>query len=247
MFSIQQFWVHPDNLTEILLYITKYMDLSESTSFPPAQVDTASRRCVQQSIQSNITTLHLDTPDLETYNDRILLSESRGNGNRTKKGREFKSLRMRWYEEDQNDPTITKPVVAMEEKVYQPIHCGNNTLSRNRNLDKSPFRTPDRNDPIDKHHQAQQLKLQKLRHGNKEYTRHRLWLKSKNMDPWLSGHWSLKHLLNKPYCHHRRTSLPDQCNSDECNDSSLKEQILKMEDDARLKQMKPGKIKRLLV
>ena len=243
MLSIQQFWVHPDNLTEIILYITKYMDISEATSFPPARVDTASRRCVQQSIQSNITTLHLDTPDLETYNDRILLGESRVDDNATRKNREIKSLRMRWYEEDQNDPSITKPVVAMEEKVYRLVCRDNNTLSRRRNLDKSPCHTPDGNDPIDKVHQAQQQKLQKIRHGNKEYTRHRMWLKSKNMDPWLSGHWSLKHLLNKPYCHHRRTSLADQCSSNECNDSLVREQIIQMEDDARLKRMKPGKKK----
>ncbi|KAI9245367.1 VTC domain-containing protein [Phascolomyces articulosus] len=253
MFSIQQFWVHPDNLTEVLLYITKYMDLdSGSTSFPPAQIDTASQRCVQQNTQSTITTLHLDTPDLETYNNRIVSQEEdhddddddddddTGKTNKTNhRQREFKSLRMRWYEEDQRDPTVSKPVIAMEEKVYRPSHV--HLSSRRRNLEKSPCRTPDgknKVDPFDKHHYQQQLQQQQYRHGNKEYTRHRLWLKSKNMDPWLSGNWSLKHLLNKPYCLHHRHSIVEQCNN-ECNDSLLREQIIQLEKYARLKQIQP--------
>ncbi|KAI8150063.1 VTC domain-containing protein [Fennellomyces sp. T-0311] len=218
--SVQQFWVHPDNLTEVMLYISKHMDMTES-ALPPAKVDTASRRS-QYSHQSTITTLHLDTPDLANYKERV-----GGISLRAGKHQECKSLRVRWFEEDQRDPAVSKPVVAMEEKVYQT----GSAASGYRNRDKSPCRFPE-GDIFDESYR------QHRRQGSKSYTRHRLWLKSKHLNPWLHGSWSLRHLLDKPHCRHRRMSLADEC-IEEYKDSKLHEQIIQMENDARSRHMEP--------
>ncbi|KAI9493654.1 VTC domain-containing protein [Zychaea mexicana] len=226
MLTVKQFWVHPDNLTEVMLYIAKYTDLSDS-HLPPAQVDTASRRS-QQSNQSTITTLHLDTPNLESYNNRVNYSNTQQ--------RECKTLRMRWYEEDQRDPSVSKPVVAMEEKVYRPSHSTTASSIRHKSFDKTPCHLQEEKNSFDEHDYQQQGQ-QRRRHDSKAYTRHRLWLKAKNMEPWLNGEWSFKHLLNKPYCRHRRTSLVH--GSSDCTDSSMEEKIMQMENDARSRRIEP--------
>lgn len=242
MISVQQFWVHPDNLVEIMLHIGKYLDIQDTT-LPQAQTDTVTTNNPHYS--HGITTLHLDTPQLTSYAERAVASD---NG---KSHAASTALRIRWYDQEQRTAS-NKPVVALEEKVY----CSTNThvtasgkrrgttRRGHKSLGKSPYR-PFSND--NNHSQADNFKdgapssRKSKRHvGSKSYFKHRLWFKSKHMDPWLAGDWSLRHVLNKPECKHWHLSKENATSA--ADNSETTEQVLAMEENARACHMEPGKL-----
>lgn len=250
MISVQQFWVHPDNLVEIMLHVGKYLDIQDTT-LPQAQTDTVTTNNPHYS--HGITTLHLDTPQLTSYTERAVASD---NG---KSHAASTALRIRWYHQEQHT-TSNKPVVALEEKVY----CSTNThvssgkrrsatRRGHKSLGKSPYR-PSSNNNDNNHLQAASLKdgapssCKSRRHvGSKSYFKHRLWFKSKHMDPWLAGDWSLRHVLSKPECKHWHLSKKNVTAAAANNDEETTEQVLAMEENARACHMEPGKSTTLMM
>ncbi|KAI7885650.1 hypothetical protein K492DRAFT_190818 [Lichtheimia hyalospora FSU 10163] len=239
MISVQQFWVHPDNLVEIMLHIGKYLDIQDTT-LPQAQTDTVITN--NSHYTHGITTLHLDTPQLTSYTERAVASDN-GKSNATST-----ALRIRWYDQEQHT-TSNKPVVALEEKVY----CSTNThvssgkrrgatRKGHKSLGKSPYRPSS----SDSNSQAGSFKdgtssLRKSKRyiGSKSYFKHRLWFKSKHMDSWLAGDWSLRHVLSKPECKHWH--LTKKSTTAAADNDETTEQVLAMEENARACHMEPGK------
>lgn len=177
----QTYWIHPNNVLEIMLYLSnKMMVVQDNTSTTAAYNDIGypNKNNVTED-QYKMTTLYMDTPQLSGYAQRLNMQDTL-------------MTRVRWYDcitsSGTNNPASH---VMIEQKVY----------------DTEQF-----------------------------WVQQRVWLKSKHLQPWLHGTFSLGNMLSKNSCQYHKDGY--SANSDDIH--NMKKSCLFTEKQIHAKQIQPG-------
>ncbi|KAG2231297.1 hypothetical protein INT48_006408 [Thamnidium elegans] len=198
--TIKKYWVHPDNIVEVMLFMSTNKMVLQDQSNNPSSTYTAvdevghpqgiKSKLAAKSTQSihhieanpakeptgrlKVTTTYMDTVDLNDYTDRIICKPIK-----TTRVREFETI---------NSKEEKDTYISVEQKVYYNGQQ-NHTYKGYKGFGKEPQQNYD---PSEQHDWIQQ----------------RVWLKSKHVEQWINGDYSISNVLNKPSCQYRTDGLP---------------------------------------
>lgn len=162
--SVKKYWIHPDNVVELMLYLSTKMVVqdrkADTASYSFTAADEVGRPhypksdavATQQHCINFVNTVYLDTPQFDSYDHLV-------------RNKDATSIsRIRWYDEDSSNVTVKK-FTQLEKKIFGQTE--NNSCRQ------------------------QQLIQQ------------RVWLKSKYVQPWLDGNYSISSNFSKDSCQYR--------------------------------------------
>ncbi|KAL7332702.1 hypothetical protein PS15p_201718 [Mucor circinelloides] len=177
----QTYWLHPNNMLQVMLYLSDKMMVTAQDGKTPAvnEVGYYSGRHHTLDNQYKVTTLYMDTPQLSGYTQRVNAGELQTATPMT---------RVRWH--DSTTRTDTNSTHVMIE--------------------------------------------QKVR--NQKMVQQRVWLKSKHLQPWLSGSFSLGSILSKDSCQYHTAGYA--VSSDDVI-HNMKASCLSMEHQVHTNQIQP--------
>lgn len=238
--TIKKYWVHPDNIVEIMLFLSSnklvLQDETNNPSFTYPAIDEVGHpqgvksKLVAMSSQSihhvkgsllkkehdnrlKVTTTYMDTMDLNEYTERII-------------GKPIKTTRIRWFDQVENNKQKQQQqqeeekdsYISLEQKVYYNGQQ-NHIYKGFKGLGKEPQQNYN---PLEQHDWIQQ----------------RLWFKFKHFKPWLNGTWSISNVLDKPSCQYRADSIPTLTRHER---NRMENTCLQMQDEIHNKIKSPSK------
>ncbi|ORX61647.1 hypothetical protein DM01DRAFT_1126743 [Hesseltinella vesiculosa] len=218
-----KFWLHPNHLLELTLYLSKYMSLSDDCPVALSEVEQhpeTQQRKKKALLWQPITTLHLDTPDWQDYSDQLLLTAPVSDGDAGLPNL-AQAIRLRRYHAlDEPLHREHDPHYALEKKIY----------SRSGRLSHPAVAIP----------YKQLGKLHRPASSPPGWTMSalhcRAWFKANRLVPWLTHQWSLQTLLNKasPLDLHYKEHGKPVLNKIETDAS-----VLEIEHDLHTRQLRP--------
>ncbi|CAO3596691.1 unnamed protein product [Absidia cylindrospora] len=260
--TVYTFWIHPDNLLEVTMYLAKYMDVIKPSQQPSHslanyEIDSPEHQtCFQDSPAAHssssqqwqpITTLYMDTPDLANYTNRIRnTSDTNDDDDNGSHISTVPSLRLRQYNNIfsrvndskyiTNHPCSSVSFYSLEKKTHvsKPRRSKKPASSSTSSVSMSSTYTGDSSKKIGK-------KAYRQHHHRHEPSpswssiHSRIWLKSKRCKPWLNHQWSLKNVLIKSSPSHHYKSFGKH----DTNRKHIEKQILEMESDLQTYKLEP--------
>lgn len=246
--SIRKYWVHPDHIMEVMLYLSHHAVLQNKEGNPSSTYPAVSevghplgiksklaamnplglhRQIVANpsqidsttKTQVKITTLHMDTHDLKSYAERIV---GQPLNNDASNNNECFITRARWYETNDNS-NDSAPFVALEQKAYHRHSTHRKQSMGHKGLGKIP--------------QYSQNNSNNALHSS-YWVQQRLWLKSKRLDSWIQSKYSCKNILSKSSCQYRTNELLIE---DPQHKESISHGLMKMEKEVHGKDKLPSK------
>ncbi|KAI8986380.1 VTC domain-containing protein [Pilobolus umbonatus] len=206
----KKYLVHPDHITEIMLFLSDKMILQNKENNPsytyPAldEVGTPTVSPYQGSFHrapstsnhnthTKMTTIYMDTSSFDHYAERVT-GQILNDNIRT----DSTMSRIRWHTSIADDTTSNigdTKYVSLEQKVYH-LHSPNPTNRRKGH--KSMGKSPQMNRKISFKKEPVCI----------SWINHRLWLKSRRLYPWLKGKYSCLDTVSKATCQYR---VNDHC------------------------------------
>jgi hypothetical protein len=200
---------HPQGLKSKLI-------AKSPTSIHHVPENTGGKKEINNNSKSKVTTVYLDTPNLNDYAERITKKQE-GVCNTT-------ATRVRWF----NDKVEQQDGFSLlEEKVYYSKYQqkgDNNQKEGYKCLGKKP--------------QKQEKILFTTEDEEHHWIKQRIWLKSKHLKSWINGNWSFSNTLDKSTCQYRIEGLPVIHAHDK---QRMKNACLQTERDIHNKLKVPGK------
>ncbi|KAI9263855.1 hypothetical protein EDC94DRAFT_606351 [Helicostylum pulchrum] len=241
--SVKKYWVHPDNIVEVMLFMSTNNELvlqdkannpsstysavdevghpqgikSESTqSIHHIKPKITTTKTTSNSSRLKVTTRYMDTLYLDDYTDRVI-----GKPTRTTRVREFEAL-------NNNNDTY----VSLEQKVYFTGQQNHNTCKGYKGLGKKPQQ--ENNDQL-------LLEEQEQPHN---WVQQRVWFKSKHLNQWLNGDYLISNILIKRSCQYRTDGLPTTTTRDK---DRMENTCLQMQNELCNQTKKPSKSRFLFI
>jgi SPX domain protein involved in polyphosphate accumulation len=222
--TIKKYWVHPDNIVELMLFLSSNkMIIQDHQNNPSSTFMSADEVGHPQGIKSKsaesihhvknkikkeiysgrvkLTTVYMDSPDLGDYTERLVGQVDTLSC--------IKTTRIRWYD--------NVPCLSVEQKIYY-----NQQQIRHKGLGKEP------------EHQCCDA-LTTL-----SWVQQRIWFKHKHIQSWLNGNYSVSNLLAKTSCQYRADGAPTLIAE---NRQRMKQTCLQIQDEIHNKIKIPSKYK----
>ncbi|KAG1151396.1 hypothetical protein G6F38_001332 [Rhizopus arrhizus] len=223
--TIKKYWVHPDNILEIMLYLSSqaviqsnrpldlYPAVSEvDLSFPSEAEDEKQDYMtnLDDASKTQITTIHFDTPTFTSYSDRI-----------ANKGSKDSMIRMRCFNDSSKDHEAPNSV-AIEEKIY-----GHGISDVDEQLQ---FYTHKSLGKVPQYVQEPMFSIVSEEQLNCSHIKQRLWLKKNQASSWVQENYSFQNVLSETSSHN--------CTRE--NKDKLKDICLQFENKICTKLKSPG-------
>lgn len=188
--TVKKYWIHPDNVVELLLCLSNKMIVKERQANPSSYCfkavdevgDPHPLKASQQQSFNKVTTLYLDAPQFDGYTDLVCNKDAAS------------ITRIRWYDEGNNAKSFTQ----LEKKTYD----------RERGFTQQ-----------------------------QQWVQQRVWLKSKRLQPWLAGDYSIVQHFSKDSCQYRTNGAFTWQESDK---QRMLETCLQIENQVHSKHKVPG-------
>lgn len=229
--TIKKYWVHPDNIVEVMLFMSTVnkMVLQDKSNNPSSTYSAVDEVGHPQGIKSKLAEKstqsihHIKTNTSSssssrlkvttTYMDTVDLNDYTDRIIR----KPIKTTRVRKFESKEEEKQNT--YISLEQKVYYNGQQ-NHTYKGHKGFGKEPQQNYD---PLEQQH---------------DWVQQRVWFKSKHLEQWLNGDYSISNVLDKPSCQYRTDDLPTITTRDKYR---MENTCLQMQNELHNKIKTPSK------